>query len=297
MARIRTTKPEFWTSEQVTDCSPMARLLFIGMWNFCDDAGNHPASAKTLKAEVFPSDDITSASVQLLVDELLANSLIVLYTAPNKDYWHVTGWHKHQKIDKPTYKHPPYSEELEVPRRTLGEASPTEGNGVEGNGMEGDLEGNGKQQSSDTSTSVGASATEKNEDDDESRIDPKDRPRRVNVAILLRSLGVKPFTSMTPICCEWAENPKITDELLTAAIDQARQYKPEGDIHPNYLAPIVAELLLPKRDDNTWKRTHEGIERKGRELGLFANRNEDYPAFADRITKEIQKRKREGAPA
>jgi hypothetical protein len=49
MARIRTVKPEFWTSEQVMNCSRDARLLFIGMWNFCDDGGNHPASAKTLK--------------------------------------------------------------------------------------------------------------------------------------------------------------------------------------------------------------------------------------------------------
>lgn len=291
MARIRTTKPEFWTSEQVTDCSPLARLLFIGMWNFCDDAGNHPASAKTLKAEVFPSDDITSASVQLLVDELLANSLIVLYTAPNKDYWHVTGWHKHQKIDKPTYKHPPYSEELEVPRRTLGEASPPEGKGREGIGKGKDVEGNGENKSSDTSSSVGATAAEKTDDD---KIPEKPRTRHVEVSILLRNLSVKPMTSMHPNCIEWAENPRITDELLTAAVETARQYKPEGDIHPNYLAPIVTELLQPKRDDNSWKRSNEGIERKGRELGLFATRNEDYKGFADRISKEIDKRKRDG---
>ena len=30
-----------WTSEQIVECSPIARLLFIGMWNFCDDGGNH----------------------------------------------------------------------------------------------------------------------------------------------------------------------------------------------------------------------------------------------------------------
>lgn len=41
MARIRTIKPEFWTAEQVMELSRDARLLFIGMWNFCDDAGVH----------------------------------------------------------------------------------------------------------------------------------------------------------------------------------------------------------------------------------------------------------------
>lgn len=51
MARIRSIKPEFWTSEQVMALSPLARLAFLGMWNFCDDAGIHPASAKTLNAQ------------------------------------------------------------------------------------------------------------------------------------------------------------------------------------------------------------------------------------------------------
>ena len=76
MARIRTIKPEFWTAEQIMECSPNARLLFIGMWNFCDDAGIHPASCKTLKAEVFPSDDITASEIGTLVAELEGQGLI-----------------------------------------------------------------------------------------------------------------------------------------------------------------------------------------------------------------------------
>ncbi|SNR73587.1 hypothetical protein SAMN05192560_0766 [Methylobacillus rhizosphaerae] len=143
MARIRSIKPEFWTSEQIIECSPMARLLFIGMWNFCDDAGNHTASAKTLKAEIFPSDDITSTNVQLLLDELVANELIVLYTAENKDFYHVTGWKKHQKIDRPTVKHPPFDEKSIATRRTFDERLPPERNGEEGNrnGEEGNRNG------------------------------------------------------------------------------------------------------------------------------------------------------------
>lgn len=63
MARIRTIKPEFWVSEQIAECSTSARLLFVGLWNFCDDAGVHPAKPKTLKAELFPMDDITTGDV------------------------------------------------------------------------------------------------------------------------------------------------------------------------------------------------------------------------------------------
>ncbi len=105
MARIRTIKPEFWTSEQIMECSPNARLLFIGMWNFCDDAGIHPASPKTLKAEIFPSDDISASEVEGLVGELIAQGLLEKYEVAGHHYWAVTGWH-HQRIDQPTFKHP-----------------------------------------------------------------------------------------------------------------------------------------------------------------------------------------------
>ncbi|MBH1873541.1 hypothetical protein I5W30_04740 [Stenotrophomonas maltophilia] len=131
MARIRSIKPEFWSSEQVMECSPMARLLFIGLWNFCDDGGNHVASAKTVKAEIFPGDDISSTDVQGMLDELSSNSLIAFYTNGDKQYLHVTGWKKHQKIDRPTYKHPSFSND---DRRGLDESSPP---GVEGSGEEG----------------------------------------------------------------------------------------------------------------------------------------------------------------
>lgn len=123
MARIRSIKPEFWTSEQIVDCSPITRLLFIGMWNFCDDGGNHPASARTLKMEVFPGDDISIDQVQKCVDELIRNELIILYESEGKGYWHVTGW-KHQKIDRPTYKYPKFDEHSAITRRDIDESSP-----------------------------------------------------------------------------------------------------------------------------------------------------------------------------
>lgn len=101
MSRIRTIKPEFWTSEQIMECSPLARLAFIGMWNFCDDNGVHPASCKTLKAEVFPGDDITAADVQTLVSELIHHGLLVEFHAEGRRWWFVTGWH-HQLINRPS---------------------------------------------------------------------------------------------------------------------------------------------------------------------------------------------------
>lgn len=111
MARIRTIKPEFWSSEQVMESRPLARLLFIGLWNFCDDGGNHPLAPRTIKALVFPGDDITTEAVSELLGELEGSGLTRSYTAEGRQYLHVNGW-KHQKIEKKNFKYPPLTEQF-----------------------------------------------------------------------------------------------------------------------------------------------------------------------------------------
>lgn len=126
MARIRTIKPEFWTSEQVADCSPNTRLLFIGMWSFCDDNGIHPASLKRIKMEVFPSDSISESELQTAIQELITSRLLSEYDVAGKRYWQVTGWHNHQRIDRPTFKFPlPNSIEKLEGEPIIDEQSPT----------------------------------------------------------------------------------------------------------------------------------------------------------------------------
>lgn len=106
MARIRSIKPQFWTSEQIAECSPNARLTFIGMWNFCDDYGVHPASPARLKMEVFPADAFTKEDISGWMQELISQGLVAEYESGNAFYWLVTGWSKHQKIDSPTGQYP-----------------------------------------------------------------------------------------------------------------------------------------------------------------------------------------------
>lgn len=165
MPRIRTTKPEFWSSEQVFFCSRDARLLFIGLWNFCDDAGIIPASPLGLKAKVFPADELGKSEIKTWIGELIQNGLVVEYSVDNKTYWQVTGWKNHQKIDRPNYRYPasnacnPIDEHSTSTRRaiddqstttrdhvdahstserrSIDDRSPPEGKGMEGNGKEG----------------------------------------------------------------------------------------------------------------------------------------------------------------
>ena len=99
MARIRTIKPEFWTDEKLTECSLSARLLFIGTWNFSDDSGNLDRSAKQIKARVFPLDNINCEPLLL---ELLAQGLLIEYSVNDKLYLHISGFDKHQLINRPS---------------------------------------------------------------------------------------------------------------------------------------------------------------------------------------------------
>lgn len=110
MARIRTVKPDFWTSEDVAAVSRNARLLFIGLLNFADDEGNGSASSKGLKMKVFPGDaDVTPAKIETWLRELDLE-LIGLYGAEGKQYYHVMKW-GHQKINRPQpAKYPPFTE-------------------------------------------------------------------------------------------------------------------------------------------------------------------------------------------
>lgn len=127
MARIRSIKPEFWTSAQVVECSMNARLLFIGLWNFCDDAGRHPFKPKQIKMEIFPGDDISLDTVRGMIDELSANGLVMSYQVDGEWFLQVKGWH-HQRIDKPQkpkYPDPPPLNSTNAPRTfppdTIGE--------------------------------------------------------------------------------------------------------------------------------------------------------------------------------
>jgi len=101
MARFRSIKPEFCTSSQVAECSTTARLLFVLLWMFCDDNGVHPASARQVKISVFPGDDFTAAQILEWIDELIAVGLLAEFEAENAKFWYVTGWKRHQKIDRP----------------------------------------------------------------------------------------------------------------------------------------------------------------------------------------------------
>ena len=111
MARIRTIKPDFWTSEKIVACSPISRLLFVGLWNFSDDAGRQPARVRQIKMQIFPGDNFTTSDITEMLVELVDNRLIHCYQVDKSWYLQIIGWSKHQRIDRPTVRYPAPNEE------------------------------------------------------------------------------------------------------------------------------------------------------------------------------------------
>ncbi len=101
MARMRTVKPGFFTSEDVAELSLRARLTWIGLWCYCDDEGRGKANLKLIKAAVWMLDDVTLADVQEDLLELERCGRIVLYRADGMRLLQVTNWDAHQHPNKP----------------------------------------------------------------------------------------------------------------------------------------------------------------------------------------------------
>ncbi len=76
MARIRTVKPEFFTSEDIVELEPLARLLYIALWCEADKEGRFAWKPKTFKMRYLPAD---TCDIESVCDALVTRRLIVLY--------------------------------------------------------------------------------------------------------------------------------------------------------------------------------------------------------------------------
>lgn len=134
MARIRTVKPTFFTSEDTAALSWGARLTWLGLWTYCDDRARGKANPLLIKAALWPLDeDVTSDVVETFLDELEANERIRRYVVDGKPYLEVSGLLDHQRIDKPQPSKlpaPPWEHSENVPG-TVEERSRLEGKGRE----------------------------------------------------------------------------------------------------------------------------------------------------------------------
>ena len=114
--RIRSIKPEFWSSPDIAALSDSDRLLFIGLWSYVDDHGRGRDDIALIVAALYPHDMVanpldTVAKVRDGLARLSEADLILRYTVASRTYFLVTGWSKHQRVDKPKASRIPAPEE------------------------------------------------------------------------------------------------------------------------------------------------------------------------------------------
>ena len=96
MAKNRMIRTEIWTDDKFVSLSPMARLLFIGMWHLACDYGHVSESPIELKMRVFPMDPLTVEEMRGLVEEIQTQGLI----EARGSHLAIPNFEKHQRLDK-----------------------------------------------------------------------------------------------------------------------------------------------------------------------------------------------------
>jgi len=98
MSRIRSIHPGLFTDEAFMQATPNARLLLIGIWTEAWDDGVFEKKPLTLKAKIFPADNV---DVSELLTELEALGFFQTFTVSGKSYGAVRNFRKFQRPKKP----------------------------------------------------------------------------------------------------------------------------------------------------------------------------------------------------
>jgi hypothetical protein len=99
--RARNIKPALFKNPDLGECSPQARLGFIGLWCMADREGRLLDRAKLIKAELFPYDSI---DVGPILSELAGCGLIKRYEVEGQKVIWIVNFTKHQS---PHFKEKP----------------------------------------------------------------------------------------------------------------------------------------------------------------------------------------------
>lgn len=96
MAKMRGFKPDLWSDDDFIEASPLARLMWMGMWNHACDNGHLPNKPRQIKRKVLPADEVSGEE---LVAELENLGLVIR----NEGWITIPGLRKHQKLDHRYY--------------------------------------------------------------------------------------------------------------------------------------------------------------------------------------------------
>lgn len=101
MARIRSVHPSLFTDERWVSCSPMARVLYIGLLTEADDQGLFEWKPVQIKIRLLPVDN---ADVPALLEELAGVDLIARVESAGKQLGAVRKFLRFQRPKKPNHQ-------------------------------------------------------------------------------------------------------------------------------------------------------------------------------------------------
>ncbi|MYR83831.1 hypothetical protein GTY41_02430 [Streptomyces sp. SID685] len=268
MARIRSIKPEFFTSLTIAEQPLSARLTFIGLWTYVDDNGVGLADPRLIRAAVWPLEEAPDILQRTREDlqSLHTAHLVTLYEASGKRLVAISNWSEHQKVSHPRKPRYPRPEEAVQHSRTtpdLDSRNPPEDSGNSPENLQSPPETLRPEQGSGS-----RDQGERNTDDAEPSASADDPPRH-DVERVCRHLAAvieKGGSKKPPVTRKWRtdirlllDKDEVTPEQAIAAIDWA---------HANdfWQAHILSPAKLRQKYD-TLRRQAAAEQRKNRPAG------------------------------
>lgn len=96
MSRIRTIKPEFFTSADILSLTPLARLFYVSLWCEADREGRLKWDLETFGYRLMPKE---APQIEGLAQELIDRELVILYVVEGKAYAEIPSFSAHQVIN------------------------------------------------------------------------------------------------------------------------------------------------------------------------------------------------------
>ncbi|MFF5473386.1 hypothetical protein [Streptomyces achromogenes] len=268
MARIRSIKPEFFTSLTIAEQPLSARLTFIGLWTYVDDNGVGLADPRLIRAAIWPLEETPDILQRTREDlqSLHTAHLITLYEASGKRLVAISNWSEHQKVSHPRKPRFPRPEEVIPHQHTppdLDSRNPPEGSGNPPEGLQRTPETLRPEQGSGS-----REQGERNTDDAEPSASADDPPRH-DVERVCRHLAAvmeKGGSKRPRITDRWRNDVRLLIDKDGVTVDQAIAAIDWAHANDFWQAHILSPAKLRQKYD-TLRRQAAAEQRKHKPAG------------------------------